>query len=82
MQPYMSSPIFVLLLTRLQTAKTDKFSQGLLKLIAFAAAIQKSDLSPDQVVGFVDGVQPGLVLFFFARVILQLRAILSRSSML
>lgn len=64
MQPYMSSPIFVLLLTRLQTAKTDKFSQGLLKLIAFAAAIQKSDLSPDQVVGFVDGVQPGLVLFF------------------
>lgn len=59
MQPYMSSPIFVLLLTRLQTAKTDKFSQGLLKLIAFAAAIQKSDLTPDQVVGFVDGVQPG-----------------------
>ncbi|MBZ6398064.1 MAG: hypothetical protein LBF18_23950, partial [Pantoea sp.] len=59
--PYMSSPIFVLLLTRLQTAKTDKFSQGLLKLIAFAAAIQKSDLSPDQVVGFVDGVQPGSV---------------------
>ncbi|BGP55866.1 hypothetical protein JCM8202_002291 [Rhodotorula sphaerocarpa] len=60
MQPYMSSPVFVLLLTRLQGSKTDKFSQGLLKFIAFAAAIQKNDLTPDQVIGFVDGVQPGL----------------------
>lgn len=63
MQPYMSSPVFVLLLTRLQGSKTDKFSQGLLKFIAFAAAIQKNDLTPDQVIGFVDGVQPGCVAF-------------------
>lgn len=54
----MSTPIFVLLLTRLQSSKTDKFSQGLLKFICFAAALQKSDLNPDMVVGFLDGVQP------------------------
>ncbi|GAA6039444.1 hypothetical protein JCM8097_009549 [Rhodosporidiobolus ruineniae] len=63
LQQYMSSPVFVLLLTRLQTAKTDKFSQGLLRFICFAAAVQKQDLNPDAVVGFLDGVQPQPGLF-------------------
>ncbi|GJN90916.1 hypothetical protein Rhopal_003930-T1 [Rhodotorula paludigena] len=63
LQQYMSSPVFVLLLTRLQGAKTDKFTQGLLRFICFAAAIQKSDVTPDAVVGFLDGVQPQPGLF-------------------
>ncbi|GAA5820705.1 hypothetical protein JCM11251_003120 [Rhodosporidiobolus azoricus] len=63
LQPYMSTPIFVLLLTRLQTAKTDKFSQGLLRFICFAAAVQKDGWDADGVVGFLDGVQPQPGLF-------------------
>ncbi|GAA5967687.1 hypothetical protein JCM11641_005736 [Rhodosporidiobolus odoratus] len=63
LQPYMSSPVFMLLLTRLQTAKTDKFSQGLLKFICFASAIQKDGLDADGVVGMMDGVQPQPGLF-------------------
>ncbi|KAM0791591.1 hypothetical protein ACM66B_006034 [Microbotryomycetes sp. NB124-2] len=57
---YMSNPVFVLLLTRLQSGKTDKFSQGLLKLICFLAAINKPGVDTDGVIAMVDGVQPGL----------------------
>ncbi|BGP16685.1 hypothetical protein JCM10213_000398 [Rhodosporidiobolus nylandii] len=63
LQPYMSTPVFVLILTRLQTAKTDKFTQGLLRFICFAAAIQKDGLTADGVVGMMDGVQPQPGLF-------------------
>ncbi|KAK4047158.1 importin-alpha export receptor [Microbotryomycetes sp. JL201] len=57
---YMSNPVFVLLLTRLQGSKTDKFSQGLLKLICLLAAINKPGVDTDGVIAMVDGVQPGL----------------------
>ncbi|GAA6061481.1 hypothetical protein JCM10212_002560 [Sporobolomyces blumeae] len=60
---YLSTPIFVLLLTRLQGSKTDKFSQGLLKFICFAAAIQKDGLDADVAIGMLDGVQPQPGLF-------------------
>ncbi|GAA5979655.1 hypothetical protein JCM5350_003797 [Sporobolomyces pararoseus] len=60
---YLSIPIFVLLLTRLQGSKTDKFSQGLLKFICFAAAIQKEGLDADGAIGMLDGVQPQPGLF-------------------
>ncbi|GAA5865792.1 hypothetical protein JCM8547_002779 [Rhodosporidiobolus lusitaniae] len=63
LQQYMSTPIFVLLLTRLQTAKTDKFSQGLLRFLCFASALQKDGLNADVVIGFLDGVQPQPGLF-------------------
>ncbi|GAA5958061.1 hypothetical protein JCM21900_003574 [Sporobolomyces salmonicolor] len=62
-QPYLSTPICVLLLTRLQASKTDKFSQNLLKFICFAAAIQKEGLDADGAVGMLDGVQPQPGLF-------------------
>ncbi|GAA5939353.1 importin-alpha export receptor [Sporobolomyces koalae] len=60
---YLSTPIFVLLLTRLQGSKTDKFSQGLLKFICFAAAVQKEGLDADGAIGMLDGVQPQPGLF-------------------
>ncbi|GAA5950565.1 hypothetical protein JCM3765_000532 [Sporobolomyces pararoseus] len=60
---YLSTPIFVLLLTRLQGSKTDKFSQGLLKFICFAAVIQKEGLDADGAIGMLDGVQPQPGLF-------------------
>ncbi|GAA5824131.1 hypothetical protein JCM5353_006154 [Sporobolomyces roseus] len=60
---YLSTPIFVLLLTRLQASKTDKFSQGLLKFICFSAAVQKEGLDADGAIGMLDGVQPQPGLF-------------------
>ncbi len=63
MKQYMSSPIFMLMLTRLQTNKTDRFVQGVLKFIAFAAAIQKDGLDADGVVTMLDGCQPQPGLF-------------------
>ncbi|SCZ88440.1 BZ3500_MvSof-1268-A1-R1_Chr2-1g04412 [Microbotryum saponariae] len=60
---YMSNPVFMLLLTRLQTSKTDKFSQGLLRFICFMAAINKPGLDVDGVVRMLDGVQPQPGLF-------------------
>ena len=66
----MSNPIFVLLLTRLQTSKTDKYCQGLIRFICFAAAIQKEGCGADKVIAMLDGCQPqpGFVLIpFFLR---------------
>lgn len=54
----MSNPVFVLLLTRLQTSKTEKFSHGLIRFICFAAAIEKPGLDADGVIAMLDGVQP------------------------
>lgn len=54
----MSNPVFVLLLTRLQGSKTDKFSQGLIRFICFAAAIEKEGLDADGVIAMLDGCQP------------------------
>jgi len=63
MKQYMSTPIFMLMLTRLQTNKTDKFIQGTLKFICFAAAIHKDGLDADGVVAMLDGCQPQPGLF-------------------
>lgn len=58
LRPYMSNPVFMALLMRLQGSKTDKFSQGFLRFICFAAAIQKDGLDPDGVIAMLDGCQP------------------------
>ncbi|KAK4706174.1 exportin-2 (importin alpha re-exporter), partial [Phenoliferia sp. Uapishka_3] len=58
LRPYMSNPVFMALLTRLQGGKTDKFSQGFLRFICFACAIQKDGLDPDGVIAMLDGCQP------------------------
>ncbi|KAK4047944.1 importin-alpha export receptor [Microbotryomycetes sp. JL221] len=44
----------------LQTSKTEKFTQGLIKLICFLNVIEKPGLDCDVVIGFIEGVQPGL----------------------
>lgn len=58
LKQYMSNPVFVLLLTRLQTSKTDKFCKGLIRFICFAAAIEKEGLDPDGVIAMLDNCQP------------------------
>ncbi|KAI5479889.1 importin-alpha export receptor [Pseudohyphozyma bogoriensis] len=65
LQQYMSNPVFVLLLTRLQGNKTDKFTQGLLRFICFAASLQKDggEPNPDGVIAMLDGCQPQPGLF-------------------
>ncbi|KAM0752941.1 putative importin-alpha export receptor [Meredithblackwellia eburnea MCA 4105] len=63
LQPYMSNPAFMALLMRLQSSKTDKFSQGFLRLICFAASIEKPGLNADVVISLLDGCQPQPGLF-------------------
>lgn len=73
---YASNPIFVLLLTRLQTSKTDKFSIGLVRFICFAGSIVRPGLDVESVVAMLDGcqAQPGYGPFF-----LSLESILTTS---
>lgn len=54
----MSNPIFVLLLTRLQSSKTDKFCGGLIRFICFCVGIQKEGVTVDGVIGMLDRCQP------------------------
>lgn len=60
---YASYPIFVLLLTRLQASKTDKFSLGLVRFICFASSIVRPGLDVEGVVGMLDGCQAQVGLF-------------------
>lgn len=55
---FMSNPVMVLLLTRLQTNKTDKFATLFVRLLAALCVFDKQGLNPDTVVDIVDGVQP------------------------
>ncbi len=52
-------PVLTLMLTRLQSSKTDKFSKGFVNFIGTLGCLQKADY-PDAVVKGFDEVQPGL----------------------
>ena len=54
---YMKS-IVTMLLTRLQTARTDKFVYSLVYFFVFSTAIKRDGLSPDFLAGAVEQVQP------------------------
>lgn len=59
-QPYLRN-IFMLIFTRLQQSKTDKFVQGFLQMLMFAFALGRPDLPPDTIIGVIDGIQAGFV---------------------
>ncbi|PLW07427.1 hypothetical protein PCASD_22407 [Puccinia coronata f. sp. avenae] len=57
--PYLRN-VFVLLLTRLQQSKTDKFTSALLHTIMFIVTLEKPQLTPDVLINTINEVQPGL----------------------
>ena len=57
LQPYMKS-VVTMLLTRLQTSKTDKYTYYFVYFIAYTMAIDAPGLGPDFMVGAVEQVQP------------------------
>lgn len=57
LQQYMKS-IVTMLLTRLQTARTDKYLYSLVYYFMFAMAIKVDGLTPDFLIGAVEAVQP------------------------
>ncbi|THH29169.1 hypothetical protein EUX98_g5041 [Antrodiella citrinella] len=52
--------VFVALLTRMQTSKTDKYVYLFVYFITFAMAINVSGLTPDFVIGVFESIQPQL----------------------
>jgi len=53
-------PIFLMLLTRMQANKTDKFVYLFTRFILYTMAINKEGFTPDQTVGAIEEIQPGL----------------------
>ena len=49
----------MLLLTRLQSSKTDKFTTGFVRLVGFTCAIQKEGIGTDWLISGFEAVQPG-----------------------
>ena len=47
------------LLTRMQTSKTDRFVYYLVYYLSFCLAIDVNGLTPDYIVGEVEGIQSG-----------------------
>lgn len=58
MAPYMQ-PVLTLMLVRLQSSRTDKFSQHFIAFLGFLAGLQQPGY-PDQLLSALDAVQPGL----------------------
>lgn len=58
LKQYLSTPVSVLLLTRLQNSKTDKFTTGFLRFLCLCAATTRQGYGPDATIDFIDGVQP------------------------
>ncbi|KAI0714440.1 armadillo-type protein [Cerioporus squamosus] len=52
--------LIVTLLTRMQTSKTDKYVYHFVYFLAFCLAINPEGLTPDYIVGEVEGIQPQL----------------------
>lgn len=50
--------VLTLMLTRLQTSKTDKFARGFIEFVASVCCLQKPAY-PEYIVGAFDAVQPG-----------------------
>jgi len=59
LMPYLRN-VFVLLLTRLQQSKTDKFTSALLYTMMFIVTLEKPQLTPDLLINTINAVQPGL----------------------
>ncbi|KAI8459413.1 Cse1-domain-containing protein [Phakopsora pachyrhizi] len=57
--PYLRN-VFILLFTRLQQSKTEKFTSAFLYTIMFVVALEKAQLTPDFIINAINGVQPGL----------------------
>ena len=51
--------IIITLLTRMQTSKTDRFVYYLVYYLSFCLAIDVNGLTPDYIVGEVEGIQSG-----------------------
>ncbi|BFZ62404.1 importin-alpha export receptor [Saitoella coloradoensis] len=59
LQPFVKQ-IFLLLLTRLNSSKTEKFTLRFVVFVYYLAGLQKEGAGPDFVVASIDSVQPGL----------------------
>nr|ASF90178.1 hypothetical protein SPAR07607 [Bartheletia paradoxa] len=59
LSPFMKD-ITILLLTRMQNSKTQKFLVGFTKFVAFPCAIQKEGMGVDWLIGCFDSVQNGI----------------------
>lgn len=51
----------MLIFTRLQQSKTDKFVQGFLHTFMFACALERQELSPETLVQVINSIQTGFV---------------------
>lgn len=58
MEPYLKQ-LLMLMLVRLQSSKTDKFTKCFVYFVGFVLAIQREGLTPDFVVRMFDALQPG-----------------------
>ncbi|KAH7097236.1 importin alpha re-exporter [Auriculariales sp. MPI-PUGE-AT-0066] len=63
--------IFMLLLNRLQTAKTDRFVYYFVHFLLFTVALQRPGLDPDWLVNSFDVIQPGLFGMLFGQFVLE-----------
>lgn len=54
-------PIFLTLLTRLQTSKTDLYVYNFVYFLMYCMAVQTDGLTPDVVIGAMESMQPGYV---------------------
>ena len=61
LQQYLK-PIFLMLLTRMQANKTDKFVYLFTRFILYTMAINKDGFTPDQIVGAIEEIQSGFVI--------------------
>ncbi|KAH9814533.1 Cse1-domain-containing protein [Melampsora americana] len=52
--------VFVILLTRLQASKTEKYTRGLLYFLMVVMTLEKPQLSPDVIISTLNSIQPGL----------------------
>lgn len=54
-----SNDVFIILLTKLMGKHTEAWTQGFIRALFFAFAINRSGLGPDDVIGVLDRIQPG-----------------------
>ncbi|KAI9337773.1 Cse1-domain-containing protein [Obelidium mucronatum] len=62
--------IFMLLLQRLKSSRTPKFTNCFLKFLCNLLIMEKEGLNADAVIGFFDSIQPGLFRDMFTSVVL------------
>ena len=57
LQPYLKN-IFALMLTRLQSSKTARYSQGFLNFICLVVTMNKPGFGPSELIAVFDQLQP------------------------